>query len=184
MTEQSPSAIGTVAQEAARLIEDMATMARFSYSRGDDPSPYAGQRAQEPVWPEASPAAGPAEHHQTGGADATDEPSERTCSMCGAESGGTPGHDTPGHDTTGGDTPSTCKICPLCRGIEMLRSVRPETVDMLADLAMSVAGSLRDMAVWSRASDPTSSARSTPGGPPEPDRAPVQDIPVGDESEG
>ena len=46
MTEQSPSAIGTVAQEAARLIEDMATMARSSYSRVDDPSPYAGEPAQ------------------------------------------------------------------------------------------------------------------------------------------
>src|SRR5665647_3945741 len=51
MTEQPPSQIGTVAQEAARLIEDMATMARSTYSRGNDSSPYAGEPAEEPVWP-------------------------------------------------------------------------------------------------------------------------------------
>jgi hypothetical protein len=174
MTEQSPSTIGTVAQEAARLIEDMATMARSSYSRGDESGPYPSEPAPEPAWVQAAHAAGPAGHQPAGDAKANDEPSAGTCSMCGAENG-----DTPRHDSS-----STCRVCPFCRGIELLRSVRPETVDMLADLAMSVAGSLRDVAVWSRASDPTSSARPTSGGPPEPGRAPVQDIPVDDESEG
>jgi hypothetical protein len=94
--------------------------------------------------------------------------------MCGA----------PRDGAAGQQTPSTCKICPLCRGMAMLRSVRPETVDLLADLAMSVAGSLRDMASWSRAAEPASAARSTSTGPAEADRAPVQDIPVDDEGEG
>jgi hypothetical protein len=175
MSEQSPSTIGTVAQEAARLIEDMTTMARSSYSSsGDDPSPYAGEGPPAPVRPEAPHAAGPSERDHAGGFEATDEASEGTCSLCGAEHS----------DTLGDNTPSACRICPLCRGIALLRSVRPETVDLLADFAMSVAGSLRDVAVWSRASDPASSARSTSGAPPEPDRAPVQDIPVDDESEG
>jgi hypothetical protein len=174
MTEQYPSSIGTVAQEAARLIEDMATMARSSYSRDDAAGPYAGQRAQEPVWPQAPRAAGHAEHDQGEGSEAADEPLDGTCSMCGAEHHGTPGE----------DTPSTCRICPLCRGIALLRSVRPETVDLLADFAMSVAGTLRDVAVWSRTSDPASSARSTSAGAPAPARAPVQHIPVDDESEG
>ena len=177
MSEQPPSTIGTVAQEAARLIEDMAAMARLSYSRGDESVPYPGQPAPETARPEAArPAgpAGPADQVPAGDPQASDESTEGTCSVCGAVKGAAAGH----------DSSSACRICPLCRGIDLLRSVRPETVDMLADLAMSVAGSLRDVAVWSRAAGPTASARSTPGGPPEPDRAPVQDIPVDDESEG
>jgi hypothetical protein len=174
MTEQLPSSIGTVAQEAARLIEDMATMARSSHSRDDGPGPYAGERAQTPVWPEVSPTAGPVEPDVAEGSEAADEPADGTCGMCGAEHHGTPGD----------DTPSTCRICPLCRAVALLRSVRPETVDLLADFAMSVAGSLRDVAVWSRTSDPASSARSTSAGAPAPARAPVQHIPVDDESEG
>ena len=174
MSEQPPSTIGTVAQEAARLIEDMATMARLSYSRDDDPGPYPGQPAPGTARPEAARPAAPADQVPGPDPQANDESPEGTCSVCGAVKGAAAGH----------DSSSACRICPLCRGIELLRSVRPETVDMLADLAMSVAGSLRDVAVWSRAAGPTSSARPTPGGPPEPDRAPVQDIPVDDESEG
>jgi hypothetical protein len=163
MTEQPPSAIGTVAQEAARLIEDMATMARSTSSRGEDPSPYAGGRAQEPGRPDAPHAAHPADDPE-----AADEPSAGTCSVCGGESD---------------KTPTACRICPLCRGIGLLRSVRPETVDLLADLALAVAASLRDVATRSRASDPASSARPASGSP-DGDRTTVQDIPVGDESEG
>jgi len=174
MSEQPPSTIGTVAQEAARLIEDMAAMARLSYSRGDDSGPYPGQPAPGTARPEAARPAGPADQVPAGDPQANDESSDGTCSRCGAVKGSAAGH----------DSSSACRICPLCRGIDLLRSVRPETVDMLADLAMSVAGSLRDVAVWSRAAGPTSSARSTPGSPPEPGRAPVQDIPVDDESEG
>jgi hypothetical protein len=155
MTEQPQSAIGTVAQEAARLIEDMATMARSGSSRSDDPSPYAGGPPPEPVSPEARHAPPPA-----------DEPSPDVCSVCGGE---------------GDDTPATCRLCPLCRGIALLRAVRPETVDLLADLAVAIAASLRDVATRARAADPASSARPASGAS---DRVTVQDIPVDDESEG
>jgi hypothetical protein len=174
MTEQSPSAIGTVAQEAARLIEDMAAMARSAQTRSEDPGPYAGEPAAEPVSPEAPQAAGragdaEAGNAEAGNAEAKGHPSTGACSQCGAQRD---------------DTPETCKLCPLCRGISLFRSVRPETVDLLADLAQSVAAGLRDVAMRSRASDPPSSATPAPGGPPEGDRATVQDIPVDDESEG
>jgi hypothetical protein len=196
MTEQSPSPIGTVAQEAARLIEDMATMARRTHS-GDHTSRYAGEPAQESCSPQPQDRA--AQHQdreipnpglqdgaaqgreglgQEGlgeegqGSEATDNPSDGACSQCGAQPG----------DTRGDDIPSSCQLCPLCRGIGLLRSVRPETVDLLADLAMSVAAGLRDLALWSRASEPSSPATPGPGGSPDPDRAPVQDIPVDDES--
>ena len=190
MSEQSPSAIGTVAQEAARLIEDMATMARSSYSRGDDLNPHAGEPAQEPVSPvepDEPHAAGPADWadpanpsggYEAGGAEATDESAADVCSQCGAERNHNPG------GASSDDTPSSCRLCPLCRVVALLRSVRPETVDLLADLAMSVAASLRDVATRSRASDSGSSARSTSGGSPDVERVSVQNIPVDDESEG
>lgn len=160
MTEESPPGIGTVAQEAARLIEDMATMAHSGYNRSNDSSGYAGEPPEEPASPDAPPTAGPSDDF------------EDPCSMCGGERGNAPRD----------DTPSTCNICPLCKGIALLRSVRPETVDMLADLALSVAAGLRDVAARSRASD--SSARSSSHGAPDPGRDSVQDIPVDEESEG
>ena len=179
MTEHSPSSIGTVAQEAARLIEDMATMARTSYSGDNDPGPSAGWTSQENARPDAPHSAPPTGDGQAGGSEAPDEPVEGACSMCGA-----PRHDTADEETAGEDTPANCKICPLCRGIALLRTVRPETVDMLADLAMSVAGSLRDMAMWSRASETGSSPKASSAAPHEAHRAPVQDIFVDDEGEG
>jgi hypothetical protein len=221
MTEQSPSAIGTVAQEAARLIEDMATLARASTSRVDDPTPYAGKPAPEPYWPEAGQAkqAGPAEDQTWGPAgdemsqdfEAQDYEAEDYDEEGYAAEGERAEGDRPGADdgfpaeacslcgADADDTPSTCRLCPLCKGIALLRSVRPETVDLLADLALSVAASLRDVAKRSRASDrgssahgssahgPSghgSSARSTPGSPSRADRSSVQDISVDDESEG
>jgi hypothetical protein len=192
MTQESPSQIGTVAQEAARLIEDMAIMARWNNSR-DHNSRYAGEPAQEPVPPRTLDETAQAQDretrgrethgretpdhqaqgHETRASGAADRPAEGVCSHCGAEPG----------DTRRDDIPSNCQLCPLCRGIGLLRSVRPETVDLLADLAMAVAAGLRDLSLWSRASEPASPATSSPGSP-DPDRAPVQDIPVGDESEG
>src|SRR5665811_2349609 len=76
MTEQPPSQIGTVAQEAARLIEDMATMARSTYSRGNDSSPYAGEPAEEPVWPHTPDPAAPAQGPEAEDHGATDKPSD------------------------------------------------------------------------------------------------------------
>ncbi len=185
MTEQTPFAVGTVAQEAARLIEDMATMARSTYSRVDEPSPYAGEPAPEPGSgdaPDAQPGpqsgareARAREARARRTADQTDgdhraagKASTGVCSVCGA-----------GSD----DTPASCKICPLCRGIALLRSVRPETVDLLADLALSVAAGLRDVASRSRASTPPSPSKPGSGGPADGDRTSVQDIHVDDESE-
>lgn len=163
MTEQHQPAIGTVAEEAARLIEAMATMARSSSSRSEGPSPYAGGPAQEPVPPAAPHAAGTAD-------DPEAAPSAGACSACGGERDG---------------TPVACRLCPLCQGIALLRSVRPETVDRLADLASAVAASLRDVATQSRASGSTpSTARPASGRPSDGGRATVQDIPVDDESEG
>lgn len=151
MTEQPQPPIGTVAEEAARLMAAMATMARPSAvptnDATNDPGPYAGGPAQEPVPPDTEHAPG-------------------ACSTCGGERGG---------------TPVACRLCPLCQCIALLRSVRPETVDRLADLVSAMAAGLRDMATQSRASSPASEARSRSGMPS--DRESVQDIPVHDEDE-
>lgn len=172
MTEETSPAIGTVAQEAARLIEDLATMARSGYRSVDDPSPYAREPAQEPGAPRGQHDAKSGGHGETtdqppGGHQRADGSSPGVCSVCGAD---------------GDDTPASCRICPLCRGIAMLRSVRPETVDLLADLALSLATGLRDVATRSRAGAPPPSGPGS-GGSAEGDRATVQDIHVDDESE-
>jgi hypothetical protein len=214
MTDQFPPAVGTVAQEAARLIEDMATMARSSYTRTEEPRTYAGPPAQEPESPAAE-----------------SEPAIEACSMCGAQSDGARGFESyDGYDNSDldsdrttmdpndpgwsdassnspgsrsgssdsdasdfmgshgtrdrGEIPTTCRLCPLCKGIELLRAVRPETVDLLADLALSLATTLRDVAKRSRSSDHGGSATSGPGASAAADRPTVQDILVDDETEG
>jgi len=189
MTDQIPPAIGTVAQEAARLIEEMATMARSGYNRTEGPRAYAGAPAQEPK------SSGTPHPQST-------EPEPASCSMCGAERDGTDGYESydgyensdpagqndsssPGgadHMRDGREVPTTCRLCPLCKGIELFRAVRPETVDLLADPALSLASSLRDVAKRSRDSDHRSSTSSTSGGT---EQGPtVQDIFVDDETEG
>ena len=126
MTEQTQSANGTVAEEAARLIEAMASMARSTAGGGQGPSPYAD---------------GPAQDSSPGAQDASPEPDDRhgsthgVCSSCGGE-----------RDST----PVACKLCPVCQGIAFIRSVRPETVDRLADFASALASTLRDVATQSR----------------------------------
>ena len=161
MSEQTQPANGTVAEEAARLIEAMASMARAGAGPRQDPSSYDGGPPRE--W------GSPGEPKDTGRTDSSDDPSDGTCSSCGRERDG---------------TPVACKLCPLCQGIAFLRSVRPETVDRLADLASAVAATLRDVATQSRSSGPSPSTGPASWGPSGSGRAPVQDIHVDDEGEG
>ena len=162
MTDQPQPSIGTVAEEAARLISAVAAMghsataaATAATATAYDPGPYAGEPAQDP----ASPVGAPPDDPSPGAAP--------VCSACGGVNDG---------------TPVACKLCPLCQGIALLRSVRPETVDRLADFTSAVAATLRDMATQSR-----SSGRSPGSGPgPEmPSDGPmVQDIHVDDGDDG
>jgi len=176
MTDQTHPSLGTVAEEAARLMAALATAARPSAARdnsGEAPnhssSPYAGGPAHDPAPPQGQRASGSA------GTDEPPDPQDGTwdeqvpCSVCGG---------------AGGGTPVACTLCPLCQGIALLRSVRPETVDRLADLAAAMAASLRDLATQARASGPGSDDGSVPGRPSERGRATVQNIPVDDETQG
>lgn len=161
MTEQDQAANGSVAEEAARLLEAMASMAGYSDDPGHGRSPYSGWPAQDPVPPLAR-------HARTEAGEPAAGPDQGAPNACGCE-----------HDST----PVACKLCPLCQGIALLRSVRPETVDRLADLASAVAESLRDMATRTRESRPASPASSASASSSARGRANVQDIPVDDESE-
>ena len=135
MTEQSRSANGTVAEEAVRLIEAMASMARPSAGAREESGSYADGPAPEP-----SPGAA---NKTSTGSENLEEPLQGACSECGGERA---------------STPVTCKLCPVCQGIALIRSIRPETVDRLADFAAAVASSLRDMAAQSRGPNPGSGA--------------------------
>ncbi|MEO6142974.1 MAG: hypothetical protein ABIP19_03265 [Dermatophilaceae bacterium] len=157
MAEQTRPVNGTVAEEAARLIEAMASMASAGAVPRKDPSSRDGGQSRD--------AGSPAEAGASG-ADNRHEHSDSTCAACGGERSA---------------TPVACKLCPLCQGIALLRSVRPETVDRLADLASAVASSLRDVATQSRASGPSSTNGSASGQSSGGGRATVQDIPVDDE---
>lgn len=110
--------VGSVAEEAARLLDALGGWAQSATSDGH--------------------------RHQTpgGGTDraASDSHARREspataasrCEHCGA-------------DSRMGEAIS-CRLCPVCQGISLLRSVRPETVDRLADLAAALSSTLRDLA--------------------------------------
>ena len=71
-----------------------------------------------------------------------------------------------------------CRLCPVCQGIALLRTVRPETVERLADVAAALSGALRDIAADRFGQPP-------PTPPPPPPRGQrVQDIVVDDEDAG
>ncbi len=87
------------------------------------------------------------------------------------------GDDDAGHGT--GHDPF-CQWCPLCRSAAVVRSLSPETLSRLSDLAAVAAGVLADLAARASASP----HRTEPGDPPAPPRArpvPVVDIDVSEE---
>jgi hypothetical protein len=107
-------------------------------------------------------------------------------------------HDDPPHDTAAGaahrcptcgaqDSAGqavVCQLCPVCQGIGLLRSVRPETVDRLADLAGALAATLREVAGNRRSATPHDGAGDGAGdGAAERGAGRVQDIPVEDDGD-
>jgi hypothetical protein len=196
---QKTAAAGTVADETARLVEALGVWARsVSPSSGTTasaesaastaPNPDAPPPTQQ-ARPEASADDTRDDTATRDGAAPQREPRSEApygvgrCAHCGAR--------------TGVGEAVSCRVCPICQGIALLRTVRPETVDRLADLAGAVAATLREVAVHVRtgaheAGAPADSwdgpatgrARTGPtgtGGSGAP-RGPVtvQDIPVGD----
>ncbi|HET8981113.1 MAG TPA: hypothetical protein VFN47_00365 [Pedococcus sp.] len=151
--------VGTVAEETARLVEALGDWAR---------SASAGEAAQ-PEESAPDQAARPGE-----GSAAEDQAGTRH---------------TPGCERCGGTGPAAgeaiaCQLCPVCQGIALLRAVRPETVERLADLAGALSGVLRDLAA-ERAERAERAGQGAPARPQPPPRRGqrVQDISVDDEDD-
>ncbi|HET7660837.1 MAG TPA: hypothetical protein VFK66_10660 [Oryzihumus sp.] len=154
--EHAASPVGSVAEEAARLVEAFAawsgTHAAADRAREGDDAPYADR--SHPRDP-----GGNAEDR-----DAPDGTGDgRQCPTCGAQAGV--------------GRAASCGVCPVCQGIAWLRTVRPETLDRLADLAGALTDTLREVAreaARGRPQDGTTGGAQHPG-------ASVQDIPVADD---
>jgi hypothetical protein len=142
-----------------RLIEAMAAMTRSTGSADEATSSYSDMPAKE-TEPGAADETSPPRPEDR------EEPLQGACSACGGE-----------RDST----PLACKLCPVCQGIALIRSIRPETVDRLADFAAAVASSLRDMAAQSRGSGPGPEGGPRTGSSADGGRPTVQDIHVDDE---
>ena len=146
MVEQERPPVGSVAEEVARLLDAVGGWASTAQAT------YAARPA-----PGSGPGSGPESGTQT-----ESQTGSARCSSCGAENGI--------------GQAVVCQLCPVCQGIGLLRSVRPETVDRLADLAGVVATTLRDLATHHReARDRGPDAR--------PGASRVQDIRIEDDDE-
>lgn len=173
MTDHSTrtEAVGTVAEETARLVEALGDWAR---------SATAGEAAQ-PEHPAQPDQAAPDQTGDAGRGDDAAEAARPGGGGAAADQAGT--RHTPGCERCGGTGPAAgeaiaCQLCPVCQGIALLRAVRPETVERLADLAGALSGVLRDLAA----------ERAGQGAPARPEPPPrrgqrVQDISVDDEDD-
>jgi hypothetical protein len=147
--EESRQPVGSVAEEAARLLDALGGWAATAAYAGGAGTRHTPDPAEGTTAPgeEGHPRAHPAGH----------------CDRCGA--------------ADGMGQAVVCRLCPVCQGIGLLRAVRPETVDRLADLAGAVAATLRDLADQRR-HDAAPDAPSARGS----GRARVEDITVEDEA--
>lgn len=131
--------VGSVADEAAKLLESLRRSAQTAGADAQAPGPEAPRDG-------AHPASGSDREH--------------------------PAPEPGAHDPF-------CTWCPLCRTAEVVRSLSPETITRLADLATLAATVLADFASTRTAADP-SDAGSGPERRPAPRPSPSRPIPVRD----
>jgi hypothetical protein len=148
--QQGREPVGTVAEETARLMEALGGWA--DGLKGQQHHDARGPEPETREEPEPETRGDPAGTRHTG-----------RCEHCGVSS-------------RAGEA-LTCQLCPLCQGIALLRTVRPETVERLADVAAALSGALRDIAADRFGQHPQ------PPQPPPPRGHHVQDIAVDDEDE-
>lgn len=150
VTEQVRPPVGSVAEETARLLEALL----------------------------AGDGTGGVTAHGAAAADSTTNSGEESASSPSSEGSSAEGAASPGPcpscGRVAGETDrSVCHLCPLCQLITAVRSVNPQTVDRLADLAAAVSQSLRDLAAsrWAQSGRPPPHRRGTA----------VDDITVGED---
>ncbi len=122
--------VGSVADEATRLLQSLRRTTE-----------EAGRSAAE----EAADPPGPTPRAPRAGMPSAAVPG--AVPDAGLGGGGT---DTSPHDPA-------CTWCPLCRGAAVVRSLSPETLTRLADLAALAATVLTDLASTRRPADPAAS---------------------------
>ena len=136
VAERWDEQVGSVADEAARLLESLRRSAADAQASAGTSAGTDGGQATGATGADAP----------TGGtASGSAEDSTRPAGLGAGPEGGV------AHDPF-------CAWCPLCRGAAVVRSLSPETLTRLADLAGVAASVLADLA----------SARSTPA-PEDPD---------------
>lgn len=142
--EQAPGGAphGSVAQEAAALFAALQSAA----------GAWAG--------PPASGSPG------TGGACAGEPHAGASASWGASAAGGGPAPGEPRPSSPGGLRPGTvpCRSCPLCQLLAVLRGVRPEAVEHLADATAALAAALREMLGPDRAGSPAPAHGPPPDG--------------------
>ncbi|HET8767962.1 MAG TPA: hypothetical protein VFM86_11615 [Pedococcus sp.] len=186
MVDQERAPVGSVAEEAARLLDALGGWAASSGYAAGAPSRGSAQDTGHPTADDARGGAGPHASDARGAPNAHGDTRGGTRGSTGSTSGGD-GHCEHCGAEAGTGRAVVCRLCPVCQGIGLLRSVRPETVDRLADLAGALADTLRDLADHRRANSPAS-AGEAPAGPAPADagtrhtRSRVQDIAVEDET--
>jgi hypothetical protein len=137
--------VGSVAEETARLLDALLAGTAGVDEAADGAATDHAYRRDPP----SDAAAGSAE----------------PCPTCGHVPGAA-------HATAGDG--EVCHLCPVCQLLRVVRTVRPETLDRLGDLAAAVTDTLRDAA--------ESRWRETGSTPRQRSRAEVQDIEIeGDE---
>jgi hypothetical protein len=122
--QQADAGVGSVAEEAARLVEVLAAFGGAPGSSGDAADPSGEGTAGS-------------DHSGSAGGRAED-----------AEAAGESGQAGP--CTCGGRRPAACAVCPLCQVIAFVQRLNPETVDQLAEVVELAATGLRDFAVVQR----------------------------------
>lgn len=146
--------VGSVADEAGRLLESL----RRSAAEAADAAGAAPRSAAD-----ARPASGLDVDDKHDKHDGPDGPGE---------------HD---HDPlTRGAAPHdpVCQWCPICRGAAVVRSLSPETLTRLADLASVAASVLAELASARASAGPSTADAPTPPRRPQP--AASRPIPVRD----
>lgn len=157
-----PELPGSIAQEAARLVEALGTWARAVPGEAEkaDGAPRGGPLEEREAGVQAAHQPAPFAQDRPAGGPATepsDGPPQGRCPECGAR--------------TGAGRAKTCRVCPICQGMVLLGSVRPERVERLADLAGWAAASLRQAAEHLRYDQGEASA-GRPAADPRPGRRP------------
>lgn len=129
------SPVGTVAEEAAKLVEMLAAAGGPWMGTGGPDAARSARGAARAT--ESSDGAGPSGHEPNGDSRDRSAPGgpeaagSRTC-------------------TCGGTPPQSCRLCPVCQVIAFVSSISPETIDRAADLVAFAAVALRDLATAQR----------------------------------